>query len=249
MIVRPEAGGLLLVTQPEHARLAGAIAAAWRDGGLPSSPRRDEILLAAAEHDNGWQEADAEPSLDPVRGVPYDFLTAPPALKQQVWTRGIDRLAGRSAYAAALVARHAAGLLAAYRGEADWAPFFARLDRRLADLLARAACAPAEAAFETDYRFLYLADLISLAFCCGWRQPIDAHGYRLRSEGDRLLVDPDPFGGATVVLAVRARRAAARRFASSAELHRVLAQAPETTIAGVAEGVRTASESGGRRSS
>ena len=47
-----------------------------------------------------------------------------------------------------------------------------------------------------DYRFLRLGDLLSLTFCNGWPEPqADAFGYRIRFDGARLTVSPDPSAG------------------------------------------------------
>ena len=123
MIVRPESGSLLFITQPDHAVLAADLAD--RFDGLDAHPRRDEIRLAVREHDNGWRELDDEIVFDAVNGRALDFITAPESLKQSVWPLGIDRLAAESAYAAALVAAHALFVYSAHRGEEDWRAFFA----------------------------------------------------------------------------------------------------------------------------
>src|SRR5581483_8368207 len=59
MIVRRTGGRIQLITQPDHAQLAGRIMA--RCAALADRPRRTSILLAVAEHDNGWAEEDAAP--------------------------------------------------------------------------------------------------------------------------------------------------------------------------------------------
>src|SRR3954465_10111384 len=61
MIVVPAESSFLLVTQPDHAHLAGEILSLWRAGGLPDNPRRDDLLFAAREHDNGWPAAAPAP--------------------------------------------------------------------------------------------------------------------------------------------------------------------------------------------
>src|SRR5215203_3779305 len=59
MIIRPHGSTQLLVTQPDHAALAGRIMERWAADDFPASPRRPEILRAIAEHDNGWLDVDA----------------------------------------------------------------------------------------------------------------------------------------------------------------------------------------------
>jgi hypothetical protein len=49
----------------------------WRDGGFTDNPRRDAILLAIAEHDNGWREVDVAPIVDEATGRIHDFVSAP----------------------------------------------------------------------------------------------------------------------------------------------------------------------------
>ena len=41
---------------------------------LHGHPRRERILLAVGEHDNGWAELDGAPPVDPVTGQIYDFI-------------------------------------------------------------------------------------------------------------------------------------------------------------------------------
>jgi hypothetical protein len=234
MIVRTDGDALTLVTQPDHARLAHDILLGWQADGFPERGSRDVILLAAAEHDNGWLEPDAEPLVDPGTGLPYDFLDMPDPVKQGVWPRGIARLARVSTGAAALVAEHALTIYARYQGHADWQSFFDTLRSAQTELLRGDPAA--ERGLPEDYRFLYLGDLLSLIFCNGWTQTFEADGRRITLVGDELQVAPDPFGGAAVPLRVRSRRIAARRYASDAELRGAIAAALDVTIAGVAIG-------------
>src|SRR4051812_26402566 len=106
MIVQHFEQDLVLIRQPDHARLAARLMAAWQDGGLPGHPRRDAILAATAAHDDGWIQEDAEPTVG-ADGRPVDFITADLAVKQRVWRRVVETLGGEQPYAAALVAQHA----------------------------------------------------------------------------------------------------------------------------------------------
>jgi hypothetical protein len=67
MIVRDEGAHWLLVTQPDHARLARRVMEQWP--GVIDAPRREEILLAIGEHDSAWAGPDSAPQWDPVGGT------------------------------------------------------------------------------------------------------------------------------------------------------------------------------------
>src|SRR6476660_540925 len=103
MIVRQLADRLQLITQPDHAQLAGTIMA--HCVSLRAKPRRDSILRAIYGHDNGWQEEDDAPRVNPGAGEILDFVRAPLSVLHDVWPRAIARLGG-DAWTAALIAQH-----------------------------------------------------------------------------------------------------------------------------------------------
>lgn len=199
MIVRQVAGGSLLITQPDHAHLARRIMA--HCAPLASRTRRDSILHAIAEHDNGWAEEDASPTINPATGRVIDFVSAPLAVRQRVWPRGVARLAG-DPWAAALVAQHAITVYSHYRADADWVSFFAGMEEAR-DAMLRDSEVPFDD-FLADYAFVRLADLISLTFCTGWTDEQRFGDWRVSLRGTRIVVTPDAFGGAVVPIEIQA---------------------------------------------
>ena len=229
MIVVPEGATLRLVTQPDHAHLSGELLSLWRAGDLPESPRRGDLLFAAREHDNGWREADASPRWDAGRGLPHDFLSLPRRERIEIWERGPCRFAGERPYAALLIARHALNLFGDRKGrpgEEDWDRLLDFLEDFAAGLLAETGAAPEE--LEADYRLLDLSDLISLAACAGWREPVERHGLRVEPAegpaGAEIRLDPFPLAGATTFL-VPCRRIPRRDYGGDADLGGELAAA------------------------
>ena len=99
---------------------------------LATRSRRDAILHAVAEHDNGWAEEDAAPRVDPATGQIFDFVSAPAGIRQAVWPRGIARLAD-DPWAAALVAQHAITIYDRFRPREPWRPFFAEMEEARPD--------------------------------------------------------------------------------------------------------------------
>jgi Protein of unknown function (DUF3891) len=233
MIVRRNGLSQLLITQPDHAALAGHVIREWRADGFADSARRDLILLAVDQHDNGWLEVDAAPIRDPGTGRVLDFIHAPDDVRQAIWPRGVERLRMQP-YAAALVAHHAVHVYNHYRGNPLWRAFFDAMERSR-DRHLRAAAVELEQMLY-DYRFVRLGDLISLAFCTG----LDIHGrhggYAVRLDGPRVIVTPDPFDGTTVSLEVRAREMLDRAFATDAEADAALASARLLTVTGTVVG-------------
>ena len=125
MIVRHAGEALLLITQPDHAALARTIMERWTSDGLPDSPRRESILLAVGQHDNGWHDVDVAPMVL-ADGHIADFVSAPAEIRRGVWPRGVASLE-RDPWTAALVAQHAAFVYSRFIGDPEWAPFFEQM--------------------------------------------------------------------------------------------------------------------------
>ena len=237
MIVRDEADSFLLITQPDHARLAERISAAMRSEPALDTADRDAVLLGIREHDNGWAEVDAEPEVEPATGRPRDFMSGSPRVKYDLWVRGIGRAAQMDPRAGALVAEHALTVYAYRRGDAEWQTFFDSVTPIRDDLLKQIGMLTGEAreAFQRQYRCVQLADAFSLLFCGGWSD-ISSLDYQAIMRGNELLISPDPFDGATVPLQVLGRRIAARRYKSDGDVRAAVAAAPVLVVEGQARG-------------
>ena len=109
MIVAETAGGYRFVTQPAHARLAGAFAAHWGDGALATPTPLPSVVLAAERHDDGWWRYDRRPHLDD-DGRPLGFTNVPDAVWADLYDRGIASVSALDAYAGLLVSLHGTGL-------------------------------------------------------------------------------------------------------------------------------------------
>ena len=234
MIVHPSASSLLLITQPDHAALAGRIMDRWLTRSFPAEPRRASVMRAIAEHDNGWREVDDAPLIDSSTGRVLDFISAPATVRQGVWPRGVARLADDPA-AAALVAEHAYQVYSRYRADATWSAFFAEM-AALRDHHADRAGLPADA-LRRLYFFVRTGDLISLTFCNGWSevQQIDGHDIRLVEPG-RVAIHPDPFDGDEVRFEIPAREMPDRAYESASEAAALFLRAPVLTLRGTAAG-------------
>jgi hypothetical protein len=227
VIVRHAGERIQLITQPDHAHLSRA--AMEHCVALSAHPRRETILHAIGEHDNGWIEEDASPRVNPVTGEVLDFINAPADMRQGVWPRGITRLA-HDPWAAALVAQHAIEVYSHFRDDSEWTAFFADLEERRAAMV-RASGLPADDLL-ADYAFVRLGDLISLTFCVGWTDEHTLGEWRIRLSETNVLVSPDPFGGAAIPVEITALEILSEPFHSDDELRAALRHATIATLTG-----------------
>jgi hypothetical protein len=234
VIVQRETRDFVLIRQSDHAALAADLMGAWTAGGLLTNPRRDWILAAARAHDDGWDVEDEAMIVD-ADGAPVDFIAASLAVKHGVWPRCLAQLDAGPPYVAALVAQHALTVYGDHRAKPEWQPFFETMAMSRAALLAR--CDPETAAhIDADYRFVRMADILSLIFCKGWRQPFEHDGHRIAVDDGVLGVAPDPFNDARIPIAVTARRIPRRAYTSDADLRSAIAAASVVMIEGTAVG-------------
>lgn len=248
MIIRDAGSEWLVITQPDHAALAGRLMAAWQADGLPDRPTREAVLFATTHHDIGWHEEDADPRVDPVARRPYDFMNLPAEGRQAIWPRAVSALSLRSTYAAALVAQHALTIYRRYAADPTWHRFFAEMEAsrdewyaadRRPDGSSGGPLDPTGAdrlLFLRDYAIVRIGDLLSLIFCNAWTEPEERDGYRLWLEGGRLQVAPDPFAGATIAFEVPTRRVRAGDYPSDLHWREAIAAAPVERLEGSMSG-------------
>jgi len=113
MLHRQETAGLVVITQPTHSWIAGCLARMWGEqcGFAP----REEVCLAAEQHDIGWVGWETAPTLNFETGYPHNFMELPTEIHTQIWS-GAKKLAlpfGR--YATLLVSLHGTGLFERFR--------------------------------------------------------------------------------------------------------------------------------------
>ena len=110
MIIQQNKDPMVVIRQTDHAMLCGFFAREWGNEQYSKPEPFPSFCLAAAEHDNGWQEWEMAPSVDPKSFAPYTFMSVPTPEHVQLYQRGIDRLVKTDLYAGLLVAGHCAGL-------------------------------------------------------------------------------------------------------------------------------------------
>jgi hypothetical protein len=226
MLVRPEDdGSTILITQPAHSWLSGQLARAWAEDDVAPLRPREELCIAAEQHDIGWLQWEASPTLNPETGLPYSFREMPRKMHLQIWGRArrYSMIFGR--YPALLISMHGTGLFERF-GPGEDAPANERLQ---VETFLRRERASQQALIESlaqDARYedlvspeqlarhqslISLWDGMSLMICSG----IDSDGvtmgdYLIRSSEveneDVLIVDPWPFSDDVVRVFAEARR-------------------------------------------
>jgi hypothetical protein len=252
MLVREQGDGVLVIGQPSHAWISGQLARAWGNQRFGQVEPREEVCLAAEQHDVGWDARDLEPLLDPQRGRPRSFMEMPLDTHLGLFTDGPRRMVSQSRYAALLVSLH--GWRLYERRDLDRAapPEAARIRSFLeqqrafqAELLASLRADPAtapvanEQLVERNSRLIWTWDYLSLALCLNWRpataqgcptaaDPVDLELSAGSSPGEARL-DPWPFTEPSLTVHCEGRRLAGQ-FADEASLRAALEGAEWETL-------------------
>ncbi|WP_428937977.1 DUF3891 family protein [Fontivita pretiosa] len=108
MIRRQVGNEYWLITQDDHARLAGELARHLGNDRF-SPPSSQSAILGIAMHDSGWPLHDQAPSLN-ARGQPLDVFESPRELALKVWEESARRAAAQDDYAGLLVSLHSLAL-------------------------------------------------------------------------------------------------------------------------------------------
>jgi hypothetical protein len=241
MLVRKTGAGAVVIGQASHAWVSGQLARAWGNERFPAPSPREEVCLAAEQHDVGWTEWDLRPTLNPDTGWPHAFLEMPELRTHiELWSRAPDRLLSQSAYAALLVSMHGTALYgrrdldAMSPADAELVrDYMSRESRRQESLIAKLELDRSELA--RNQRLIWTWDSLSLAICLPW-DPYTADRVRsaddnevaidMRSIGEGAFeLDPWPFAAGELQVRCDGRHLD-HPFTSETDLHAALAAAP-----------------------
>lgn len=200
VIIQERVHDYRFITQHDHGRLSGELAAAWRD---PETGKEisEELLIATYLHDVLWVQMDRVPSFDFESGKPLDFLAYPEAEKLEQYELGIDLITSVDPYTALLHALHFSEFVNREKHPA----FRQRMDMRIAHLRASLGEARCENV-DSDLQKLRFFDVLSLLLCMTgpgiprtpppWLNPsphLTKRGLSAWWEGDDFILDPYRF--------------------------------------------------------
>src|SRR6267142_2533074 len=100
----------MIIRQTDHAVLSGFFARELGNEVFSQPAPMESFRLAATEHDNGWDEWELQPGIDPVTFSPYTFMSIPTEEHIALYQRGIERVVKVDRYAGLLVSMHCADL-------------------------------------------------------------------------------------------------------------------------------------------
>ena len=110
MIIQEQGDHLILIRQTDHAVLSGYFAREAGNKNFVRPEPLDSFQLAATEHDNGWNEWELRPRIDPITFLPYSFMSLPTQEHIDLYQRGIERVVKVDRYAGLLISMHCVGL-------------------------------------------------------------------------------------------------------------------------------------------
>lgn len=250
MVLRQDGDGVIAIGQPAHAWVSGQLARAWGNARFGEVEPREEVCLAAEQHDIGMAAWDAAPELNPGTGLPQSFLEMPVGRRLELWSRAPLLARSQSRYAALLVSLHGTTLYAmralereppdAAAAIRDYLAAQARFQDQLLATLRddpRYAEHAAPAAVDRNRRLVFAWDGISLALCRAGlpstlRDVPAASDERVEvtvREAKTVVIDPWPFASTRLTVHCDGRRLEGR-FDDEAEMRRALDRAPWTTL-------------------
>ena len=228
----------VLISQIEHARLAGTLAEHWASScdALTTPGIREELLAVIYKHDDGWIEWERSPGVDAQHGRPLAFTEMPLDESVAIWQASIQQARTMGSLAPLLVAWHFSALLGSSNpwqsstGFADETAqkFVKQYEVQCAQWLddwKRQSQPGGQRTDETAQRalaHLQFFDALSLWFCCTEQSEPNTIETSCRSEitlrspaSEQITISPWPLTVDQLTLEVSGNLVAAERYANS----------------------------------
>jgi hypothetical protein len=246
MLIRRVQDEVLLVSQPAHSWVSGQLARAWATSEDDPMEPFEDVCLAAEQHDIGWLQWEASPTLNPETGLPFAFREMPRKMHLQIWGRARRYAMIYGRYPALLISMHGTGLFERF-GPGDDAPAneklqvdtFLRRERAAQQWLIESLGEdPTYQPYvdpdvlERNRNLMSLWDGFSLMICGGVDEDGVTMGEYLLSpspESDAIEISPWPFRDDTVTVSFESRRLS-ETFDEQTRLHAALNEAEYTLV-------------------
>lgn len=257
MLLRKDGERVIAIPQPSHAWLSGQLARAWGNERFATLVPKEEVCLAAEQHDIGWLTWEASPVLDERSGLPQEFFALPPQKHIALWREGVRRTRTFGRYPALLVSLHATTIYMrhfdfskASAGDAKAVHAFLEGQRRFQTRTANSlridpkTCKQASPDMIENNRLLIAAlDKMSLEICWGVKTKINIpevparNGEKIElslspAEDESLILDPWPFGADQLTVQAEGKRLDGR-FSTKTELQRALGKADPVLVTAI----------------
>lgn len=196
MIVLKSRAEAIGITQEDQAAFSAALLEEWNDQSLKHEPRREQIIRATRECNNGFREYDAAPRIDPKTNLPVDYRKITPEEINEIWMRASERLLDDDPYVALLITHHAYTLHEHTQNRTGvWKDFFITLAQRRGRI--RDELGLTHNDIEHGYSYLRMANWFAKSYLTkpklGSEKPVIYAGYKVTRADDELRIRPFPF--------------------------------------------------------
>jgi hypothetical protein len=209
MLLCRDGEDLIAVGQPAHAWVSGQVARAWGNARFGVLDPREEVCLAAEQHDAGMAAWEGRPTLNPKTGLPRSFMELTLDEHLEIWWSAAPLVLPQSPYAALLVSMHGTALYerrdleGLEPADAEKVQTFLAGQRELQERLASALDADADQV-RRNQRLVWTWDSLSLGLLLGWAPFTLAAVPTADDETDIEVrdgsLDPWPFGTPSVTV-------------------------------------------------
>jgi len=249
MIRRDDKEGWILVTQYDHAVLAGRIMEHWGNERFSRPEPFEEVLFAVSEHDCGWREWDCSPKINPENDYPANFMEMQSSDQTRIWSRSFESPSEGHPYASALIALHFARfnqkLLGRDPSDKHAEYLEGEIKRFVSEKLGIGLSGSETGRMPDDVminlRFVQIGDIISLSLCHGWESmeitdvPLDYKGNSASlvmksGDGFNFMVSPYPFSERLLKFQLSARKLGRKTFPGDEDLRHALDSSPYITL-------------------
>jgi hypothetical protein len=250
MIVRHESdGSLVMITQNDHAVVAGFCAAHWGNDRFEKPRPFLSTVRGAVLHDLAWLREESSPSFDTRTGQTPNFLVVPAETQIDEYRWSTDWISHADPYAGWLTSRHRTGIWKSRYGLMKQPHYSSRNLSPQIEVLAENYHAEQDAVaarldrqeLKINYILLQVWDLMSLYICCNEHlkeqsiEPVPT-GYASKADlcmrltpvaPTRIKVDPFPFDLPSLDVPVVYRRLPRHIFEDELAFQKAYFEAPQ----------------------